>query len=135
METILAGHYQIVRHLGGGGFGQTFLAKDTHLPGNPLCVVKQLKPRVSDPATWQTAKRLFEREAQTLYRLGNYDQIPRLFAHFEQDEEFYLVQEFIEGHSLDQELIPGKQLSEVSVTALLQDILQVLARSEERRVG
>jgi serine/threonine-protein kinase len=134
METILAGHYQIVRHLGGGGFGQTFLAKDTHLPGNPLCVVKQLKPRVSDPATWQTAKRLFEREAQTLYRLGNYDQIPRLFAHFEQDEEFYLVQEFIEGHSLDKELIPGKQLSEVSVTALLQDILQVLAFVHQHNV-
>jgi serine/threonine protein kinase len=63
-----------------------------------------------------------------------YDQIPRLFAHFEQDEEFYLVQEFIEGHSLDQELIPGKQLSEVSVTALLQDILQVLAFVHQHNV-
>jgi serine/threonine protein kinase len=43
METILAGHYQIIRALGGGGFGQMFLAKDIHLPDNPLCVVKQLQ--------------------------------------------------------------------------------------------
>jgi serine/threonine protein kinase len=66
-ESTLAGRYQLVRHLGGGGFGQTFLAQDTHLPGNPLCVVKQLKPKASDPATLQVAKRLFDREAETLY--------------------------------------------------------------------
>ena len=88
MEGTLAGHYQIVKLLGGGGFGQTFLAKDSHLPGNPLCVVKQLKPQVDDPATLQVAKRLFDREAETLYQLGNHDQIPLLLAHFEQDGEF-----------------------------------------------
>ncbi|HEY9743715.1 MAG TPA: protein kinase [Coleofasciculaceae cyanobacterium] len=134
MEIVLAGHYQIVRYLGSGGFGQTFLAKDTHLPGNPLCVVKQLKPRVTDSATLETAKCLFEREAQTLYRLGNHDQIPRLLAHFEQDEEFYLVQEFIEGQPLDQELADRRQLSEASVIGLLQDILQVLAFVHQQNV-
>jgi serine/threonine-protein kinase len=100
METILAGHYRIVRALGGGGFGQTFLAKDIHLPGNPLCVVKQLKPKLSDPTTLVTAKRLLYREAQTLYRLSNHDQIPRLLAHFEQDNEFYLVQDFSQDSRL-----------------------------------
>lgn len=135
METILAGHYQIVRHLGGGGFGQTFLAKDTHLPGNPLCVVKQLKPKVSDSATLAIAKRLFNSEAETLYRLGDkHDQIPRLLAHFEQDKEFYLVQEFIDGSPLDQEIVPGQQWSEVSVKAILQDILQVLAFVHQQNV-
>ncbi len=135
METILAGHYQIVRYLGGGGFGQTFLAKDTHLPGNPLCVVKQLKPQLSDPASLETAKRLFDREAETLYRLGDkHDQIPRLLAHFEQNKEFYLVQEFIDGHPLDREIIQGQKLSEVSVIALLQDLLQVLAFVHQQNV-
>ncbi|HEY9743717.1 MAG TPA: AAA-like domain-containing protein [Coleofasciculaceae cyanobacterium] len=134
METILAGHYQILRHLGGGGFGQTFLATDTHLPGDSLFVVKQLKPKVRDIKTLETAKRLFDREAQTLYRLGNHDRIPRLFAHFEQDEEFYLVQEFIEGQPLDKELADGVQLDEVSVIALLQDILQVLAFVHQENV-
>jgi serine/threonine-protein kinase len=134
METILAGHYQILRHLGGGGFGQTFLATDTHLPSDSLFVVKQLQPKVRDIKTLETAKRLFDREAQTLYRLGNHDRIPRLFAHFEQDEEFYLVQEFIEGQPLDKELADGVQLDEVSVIALLQDILQVLAFVHQENV-
>ncbi|HEY9726221.1 MAG TPA: AAA-like domain-containing protein [Chroococcales cyanobacterium] len=134
METLLAGHYQIIKHLGGGGFGQTFLARDTHLPGNPWCVVKQLKPLVNDPQTLATAKRLFDREAETLYRLGTHNQIPRLLAHFEQEGEFYLVQEFIEGQPLNEELVPGKQLSEAEVIALLQDILQVLAFVHQQNV-
>ena len=134
METLLAGHYQIIKHLGGGGFGQTFLARDNHLPGNPWCVVKQLKPQFNEPEALATAKRLFNGEAETLYRLGTHDQIPRLLAHFEQAGEFYLVQEFIEGQPLNQEIIPGKQLSESEVIALLQDILQVLAFVHQENV-
>src|ERR671932_2414042 len=134
METTLAGHYQIVRQLGGGGFGQTFLAKDTHLPGEPLCVVKQLKPKSTDTATLEMAKRLFDREAQTLYRLGDHDQLPRLLAHFEQNDEFYLVQEYIEGQPLDRELAERKKLSEASVIPLLQDILQVLVFVHQQHV-
>ncbi|NES24433.1 MAG: protein kinase [Symploca sp. SIO3E6] len=134
MESILAGHYTIVKPLGSGGFGQTFLARDSHLPDNPLCVVKQLKPRVKDSATLKVAKRLFEQEAQTLSKLGNHDQIPRLLAHFEQNEEFYLVQDFIEGQLLSQELIPGQKLMETYVIELLQDILQVLSFVHQQQV-
>lgn len=134
MATTLAGHYQVIRELGRGGFGQTFLAQDTHLPNHPWCVVKNLKPRVNDPATLETAKRLFDCEAQTLQRLGKHDQIPRLFAHFEQDQEFYLVQEFIEGHPLDQELAARQPLGEVYVLKFLRDILQVLAFVHQENV-
>ncbi|HEY9672195.1 MAG TPA: protein kinase [Waterburya sp.] len=134
METTLAGHYQVVQPLGIGGFGQTFLAKDTHLPGKPLCVVKQLKLRDSDSETIATAKRLFEREAEILYRLGEHEQIPRLLAHFEQDEKFYLVQEFIDGQPLDKELACRRQLSEGCIIRLLQDILQVLAFVHQQNV-
>jgi eukaryotic-like serine/threonine-protein kinase len=133
-ETTLAGRYQIIKPLGRGGFGQTFLAKDLHLPDRPLCVIKQLQPKVSDPLTLATAKRLFDREAQTLARLGDHKQIPRLFAHFEQDEEFYLVQEFIEGQLLDREITEGTKLSESSTIALLEDILQILVFVHEQNV-
>ena len=126
LGTTLSGRYKVVQHLGGGGFGQTYLAEDLQLPGNPVCVVKQLKPRSTDPLTLQTAKRLFDREAQVLYKLGNHDQIPRLLAHFEQEQEFYLVQEFIEGHDLKQELPLGKRLNESQVIVLCQDILKIL---------
>jgi CHASE2 domain-containing sensor protein/serine/threonine protein kinase len=134
METTLAGRYQIVRQLGGGGFGQTFLAKDTHLPGSPFCVVKQLKPAMSDQRTLEIARRLFEREAEMLYRLGNHDQIPHLLAHFQQEHEFYLVQDYIEGQPLNEELSPGRQCSAAAVMSLLWDILQVLSFVHQQRV-
>lgn len=133
-KIILAGHYLIVRHLGGSGFGQTVLAQDTHLPGSPLCLVKQIVPRVNNLETLQIVKRLFDREAQILYRLGEHNQIPCLLAHFEQDENFYLVQEYIEGQPLDQELAECVKMDEASVIALLQDILQVLAFVHQQNV-
>lgn len=134
LGNTLGGRYQLVRHLGGGGFGQTYLAEDLHLPGNPRCVVKQLQPRTTNPDALQAARRLFDSEAQALYVLGNHDQIPRLFAHFEQDEEFYLVQELIEGEVLSQELRTRKHLSESEVINLLQDLLKVLEFVHQQQV-
>lgn len=128
MQTkTLGGRYIIVQHLGGGGFSQTYLAKDSHLPNNPPCVVKQLQPQVASLSTFQIAKRLFDTEAQVLYKLGDHDQIPRLLAHFEENQEFYLVQELIVGSDLSQEITVGCQWHEAEVIALLQDVLNVLA--------
>jgi tetratricopeptide (TPR) repeat protein len=120
----LGGRYKIIRRLGGGGFGEAYLAVDTQLPGTPQCVVKQLKPQTADLAT---ARRLFDREATTLHKLGQgHDQIPRLFAHFEEYEEFYLVEEYYEGETLGEELQRLQRFREPQVIALLQDILSVL---------
>ncbi|HEY9903009.1 MAG TPA: bifunctional serine/threonine-protein kinase/formylglycine-generating enzyme family protein [Candidatus Sericytochromatia bacterium] len=134
LGNTLASRYKIVKHLGAGGFGQTFLAQDTQLPGKPLCVVKQLKPQSNDPYTLQVARRLFDTEAKILYKLGDYDQIPRLLAHFEENREFYLVQQFIEGEELSQEMTRGQRWSEVQVIALLQDILKTLAFVHQENV-
>jgi serine/threonine protein kinase, bacterial len=123
---LLDHRYQVVRVLAIGGFGQTYIAQDTRRPGNPICVVKHLKPSSSDPRIFETAKRLFNSEAETLERLGNHDQIPRLLAYFDENQEFYLVQEYIEGHTLTEELIPGKRWSESQVIQLLQDALKIL---------
>jgi WD40 repeat protein/serine/threonine protein kinase len=125
-EEILSGRYKIVKHLGGGGLGQTYLAQDLQLPGHPPCVVKQLKPKSTDPFTLKTARRLFNQEAQVLYQLGNHDQIPRLLAHFEEQPEFYLVQEYIEGNDLRQELQSEQRLTVAQVITLCQDILKIL---------
>jgi serine/threonine protein kinase len=130
----LGGRYKIISQLGAGGFGQTFLAQDLHLPGHPQCVVKQLKPQATDANSLETARRLFDIEAQVLYKLGNHDQIPRLLAHFEDNQEFYLAQELIEGELLTQELAGGHPWPEVRVVALLQDILQVLTFVHQEQV-
>ncbi len=129
---MLRGRYQIVKELGSGGFGNTYLAQDLDLPGNPYCVVKHLKPQ--DPSCFHIAKRLFEKEAETLYRLGDHHQIPRLFAHFQERGEFYLVQEFVEGQDLTQEIIPGKPWSETETRKLLKEILTVLAVVHQNNV-
>jgi serine/threonine protein kinase/Flp pilus assembly protein TadD len=130
----LGGRYKIIGELGAGGFGQTFLAQDLHLPDHPRCVVKQLKPQVSDAESFQTATRLFDVEARVLYQLGNHDQIPRLLAHFEENQEFYLAQELIDGEPLTQEIKGGQRWSETQVIAFLQDLLHVLTFVHEQNV-
>ncbi|MHC5934574.1 protein kinase domain-containing protein [Nostoc sp.] len=122
---LLDHRYQVIRVLAMGGFGQTYIAQDTRRPGNPICVVKHLKPG-TDPRVFDTAKRLFNGEAETLEKLGNHDQIPRLLAYFDENQEFYLVQEYIEGHTLAEELIPRKRWSESQVIQLLQEVLEIL---------
>jgi tetratricopeptide (TPR) repeat protein len=134
LGTTLAGRYEIISHLGGGGFGETFVARDSQLPGSPLCVVKQLKPLASDPMTLETARRLFDTEAQVLYKLGSHEQIPQLLAYFEEKQEFYLVQELIRGCDLSHELTPGKSLSQDQVVSLLQEILEILDFIHQQKV-
>ncbi len=126
LGKLLDRRYEVTQVLGSGGFGRTYLAQDTRRPGNPTCVVKQLKPLSSDPNFLETARRLFNSEAETLEQLGNHDQIPRLLAYFEEDQEFYLVQEFIAGHTLTQELQPGQRWEESQVMELLQEVLGIL---------
>ncbi len=126
IEQILGSRYKVIEILGSGGFSQTYVAEDMQRPGNPRCVVKQFKPAKPNPAVLPVARRLFHTEGQILEKLGKHDQIPRLLAYFEQNEEFYLVQELIEGHSLSSELPPGQKQSEAYVIDLLQDVLKIL---------
>lgn len=130
----LAGRYHIIKHLGGGGFGQTYLAEDKKRSGNLRCVVKQLKPQFTDPQTLSIARRLFKTETDTLHQLGTHPQIPELLDHFEENQEFYLVQELIEGIDLSKEITPGQQLSESEVMAILQDIVEILVFVQQHKV-
>jgi serine/threonine-protein kinase len=126
LGKILVSRYKICEELGRGGFGQTFIAEDIHLPGHPKCVIKQLKPKDTRSFVLESARKLFDREAQTLYKLGKHSQIPALLAHFEEENEFYLAQEMIEGVVLSQEIIPGKKLSDSFTFWLLEEVLQTL---------
>ncbi|MBD2471916.1 serine/threonine-protein kinase [Nostoc sp. FACHB-145] len=123
---LLDNRYLIVRSLAAGGFGQTYIAEDTRRPGNPVCVVKHLVPASSDPKFLENATRLFLTEAQTLEKLGIHDQIPRLLAYFEEHQEFYLVQDWIDGFPLTHELLPGQRWPESKVCQMLQEVLSIL---------
>ncbi|MBK1989284.1 CHASE2 domain-containing protein [Sphaerospermopsis aphanizomenoides BCCUSP55] len=131
---ILAGRYKIIKVLGAGGFSETYIAEDIQRPGNPQCVVKQLKPATTKQENLTLARRLFNAEAKTLEKLGTHNQIPQLLAYFEEDEEFYLVQEYILGHPLNQELISGKCISENLAIPLLKELLEILRFVHENGV-
>lgn len=118
--------YNIHRALGRGGFGVTFLAQDAKLPGLPLCVIKQLCPKVNNPHILRRAEERFEREATILGQLGSHAQVPRLLDYFEEDHEFYLVQEYVKGWTLAKEVKREGALSETEVKRFLLEILPVL---------
>ncbi|MEN9216551.1 MAG: serine/threonine-protein kinase [Gloeomargarita sp. HHBFW_bins_162] len=122
----LAGRYLVVKTLGAGGFGTTYLAQDTQRPGQPACVVKHLKPDSKDEFILTTARRLFTSEAEILEKLGKHDQIPALLAYFEENGQFYLAQEFIEGHPLSQEIKKGVPWPQEKVVRMLADVLSTL---------
>jgi len=143
IDTVLGGRYKILRLLGGGGFGQTYLAQDIQLPDYALCVVKQLKPITDDEFTLQTARRLFDREAKVLHHLGKHDRIPQLLAHFTENEEFYLVQEFIDGADFTDDIVPFAKMpdgmpvgrmNETQALNFLEDVLQTLVYVHQQGV-
>ncbi|NJM69596.1 MAG: CHASE2 domain-containing protein [Scytonema sp. RU_4_4] len=123
---LLKRRYKIIESLGHGGFSETYLAQDTQRPSHPLCVVKQLRPAHQEEDFLRVARRLFNTEAEILEVLGQHDQIPQLLAYFEENQEFYLVQEFIKGNSLEKEITPNKKFAEADVVSLLKEVLQIL---------
>lgn len=117
--------YRVMQTLGQGGFGATFLAVDQSLPDQP-CVIKQLRPSATAPHVLDMARELFQREAETLRRIGSHPQLPGLLDYFEANQEFYLVQEYVSGATLQQEIKKSGPLSESGVKLFLSEILPVL---------
>ncbi|MEH2248854.1 serine/threonine-protein kinase [Nostoc sp.] len=146
MPLMLDGRYVPMKLLGRGGFGAAFLARDRRIPGMRQCVVKQFQPVGNLTSTQlQQAQLMFEREAEVLAQLGNdHEQIPDLFAFFpvivnslqpgQQDQFFYLVQEYINGQNLEEELVQNGKFSEQQVLEVLQEILKVLKFVHDRGI-
>lgn len=138
MPLILRDRYIPLRLLGKGGFGAAFLARDRDTPAMRQRVVKQFQPSGDlNPHQLKIAQDLFEREAEVLEQLGTrHPQIPDLFAFFplsvpsfqvgKEDQFFYLVQEFIDGENLEEELNTKGQYSEAEALEVLREILNVL---------
>jgi serine/threonine protein kinase, bacterial len=136
-NQLLSNRYQIIQKLGHGGFGETFLAEDTQMPSRRRCVVKKLRPTADNPALTKLIQERFQREAATLENLSSGNrQIPQLYAYFysETDQQFYLVQEWIDGQTLTALLQAQGIQSETAVRKLLTDILPVFSYIHGRSI-
>jgi serine/threonine protein kinase, bacterial len=131
---MLRDRYRASRPLGKGGFGAIFLAADMGLPGHPPCVIKQLRPNTQSSSIMRMARELFEREAFTLGKIGNHPQIPRLLDFFEEGGNFYLVQEYVEGETLKQELERRGKFNEIEIRKVLSELLPALSFIHENGV-
>lgn len=121
-DSILHLHYKIIKVLGLGRSGITYLAQDIDLIDAPLCVIKEIQSgdiNESNPA-------LFEAQVSIAHRVGNHPQVPSIVAKFEEDGHRYLVREYIDGKVLSQELIPGITWSQTQVFDFLMDMIGVL---------
>jgi serine/threonine protein kinase len=140
-KLMLKNRYRAARPLGQGGFGSTFLAVDEK-NGNK-CVIKKMLAHHQENAK---VKELFEREGKQLAELGSHPQIPALLDYFEQGLEkagepanapgekyLYLVQQFIEGQTLLEELLAQGSFSEAQIKEVLKDLLPVLKFIHERQ--
>ncbi len=126
--------YRVTKALAQGGFGATFLAQDEGLPGEPICVIKQLRPTASAPELLEMSRELFAREANTLGKIGNHPQVPRLLDYFEDDQQFYLVQEYVSGWTLQEEVKRSGPFSEAGAKQFLSEILPMLEYIHGRQV-
>jgi serine/threonine protein kinase, bacterial len=128
--------YPIIKKLGEGGFGTTYLATNTLMPSQPYCVVKQLTPTSTDPKIQQLIKDRFKQEAITLENLGkdSNGKVPSLYAYFVEQGEFYLIQEYVDGQTLNERVQTQGLFTELQVRQLLTDILPTLIYVHQRGI-
>lgn len=133
-DLLLQKRYCALKPIGQGGFGRTILAVDESQLFKPRCVVKQFLFQDHRVNERQKAAELFHQEVLQLEALGKHPQIPQLLDYFEQDGKQYLVQEFIDGQNLEQELAESGAFNESQIRNLLSDLLPVLQFVHDRQV-
>jgi serine/threonine protein kinase len=131
-KLLLRDRYRALRKIGQGGFGETWLARDENKPSKPYCVIKHFTPQSSSGR--QKAMELFKQEAVRLDQLGKHPQIPELLEHFEDKEQLYIIQEFIDGENLEKVVEREGAYTEQKIWHLLSTLLPVLKFLHENKI-
>lgn len=124
---LIQNRYRLIQLIGKGGFCKTYLAVDENQFPPVPCVVQQLSQRNQTPKS-------FIYKAQQLKIVGQHPQIPALIAYFQDEQYYYLVQEFIAGRNLANLLKEEGVLSENQIWQLLADILPVIKFIHDRQI-
>ena len=133
-HLLLQERYRAIELMAQGGFSRTFLVVDHGQTPSLHCVLKQFWTKNLTPDALKKATTLFQQEAFLLEELGKHPQIPTLLSHFEQNQYFYLVQEFIDGTNLARVVEEEGTLSETQIWQLLDDLLPVLKFIHDHQV-
>jgi eukaryotic-like serine/threonine-protein kinase len=133
IERVVGERYRITRYLGGKNGINTYLADNLRRPYQSPCLIEQVDLPDSDPVTWAKIERRFAEELLLLERLGYHDRIPQVWDHFEEQDEFYLVQEYIIGENLEQ-ILKQHKLELADAIELLENTMSILAFVHQHRV-
>lgn len=120
----LIGSYQMVRILGQGGMGITYLTIDSLAPTgqSPLLVLKEMKADLAEVAK---AQELFTREARVLEGL-EHPGIPRYYASFMEEGKKYLAMELVHGEDLEARVMRGGAIGVPQAIAWMQQTCHIL---------
>lgn len=125
ISKILGGRYKIVALLGEGGFSRTYLVNDLSQSGVQYAI-KHFTFSSTNQSEVAIAKQLFQREVTILKNLNKHPQIPQFFGYLEENQEFYLIQQYIQGHTLTKEIKSRKRLEEPEVIKILDKLINIL---------
>jgi tetratricopeptide (TPR) repeat protein len=128
-QSYIFEHYRVIKLLGEGGFGRTYLAEDVDLFNQKVVIKKLIAIDANNPKIQE----LFAREAEQLYQMSH-PQIPRLYRYFQKNNNFYLIQEFIEGENLLTEFERLGTFSEAKIIEILDNMLPVLEYIQSKDV-
>ena len=132
IKHTVGGRYLITQYINGNEGIQTYLADNLHRQYQSPCSVKQIELPVRGDSKIKVERR-FAEELSILQRIGYHEQIPQLWDHFEENDEFYLVQEYIRGDSLARKIAQQK-LSTVKILQILESALVVLEFIHQNRI-
>ncbi len=133
LVSLLRGRYRVLHPIGQGGFGRTYLAVDEDRL-KTRCVIKQFSPQLQGTRAMEKAMQLFDQEAMRLHELGEHPHIPTLLAYFEHDNRLYLVQQFVEGQTLAQEVQHEGSFPEQKIREVLVGLLPTLKFVHDHQV-
>lgn len=133
IRQVIGGRYAVTQYLGGKVGIETYVADNLRRHYQSPCVIKQIELPDAHGADKVQIERRFTEELSVLERLGYHQQIPQLWDHFVENEEFYLVQEYIRGENLAQK-IEQEDVSIVGVIGILESTLSVLDFIHQNRI-
>ncbi|WP_353929089.1 serine/threonine-protein kinase [Okeanomitos corallinicola TIOX110] len=122
VSNLVVGKYELIESLGEGAFGKTYLAQDQQ--GNKYAVKKFIFFS-SNSREMAIAKRKFNDEVKSLQKL-NHPQIPQFVEYIEEEQEFYLVQQYINGKTLREKLHIHGKISLQAAHQILIDLLKII---------